>query len=104
MIGRDGESRPPADWRGLAQWLARAQLRRIEDACDRILFGDPLPAGAPVVIAGVGRFMAADLAERLGRSCLGFASLLPEDSADPERVSDCAPAVAVAWLARRAGD
>jgi probable H4MPT-linked C1 transfer pathway protein len=104
MIGRDAESRPPADWRGLAEWLARAQLHRIEDACDRILSGDPLPAEAPVVIAGVGRFLAADLARRLGRPCLGFASLLPEDSADPERVSDCAPAVAVAWLARRAGD
>ncbi len=101
MIGRDSGSAPLAAWRGLAAWLAEVQLRRIEDACRRMLSRVGLPEDAPLLAAGVGRFVAPELARRLGRPALEFARLLPDGEADAARVSDCAPAVAVAWLAQR---
>ncbi|HXG44196.1 MAG TPA: hydantoinase/oxoprolinase family protein [Gemmatimonadales bacterium] len=104
MIGRDVESAPEAAWERLARWLAERQLRRIQDACDRILSREDLPAGAPLVGAGVGRFLAAELAERLRRSYLDFGRLLGGPEAERARGADCAPAVAVAWLAGRGGD
>lgn len=100
MIGRDADSLPLETWRTLARWLAEAQARRIEEACDVVLARDPLPADAPLVAAGVGRFLVSDLAARLHRRCLDFASLLPDPGPEPELVSDCAPAVAVAWLSQ----
>jgi probable H4MPT-linked C1 transfer pathway protein len=101
MIGRDSGSAPLAAWRRLAAWLVEAQLRRIEDACRRVLSRAGLPEDAPLVVAGVGRFLAPELARRLGRPAVEFASLLPVGGADAAHVSDCAPAVAVAWLAQR---
>jgi probable H4MPT-linked C1 transfer pathway protein len=101
MIGRDAETAPLDAWRQLARTLARAQAARIEDACDRLLSGQPLVADAPLVAAGVGRFLAADVAHRLARPCFEFARLLPDPGPELGRVSDCAPAVAVAWLVQR---
>jgi probable H4MPT-linked C1 transfer pathway protein len=101
MIGRDAESFPMAAWYRLAAWLARAQSRRLEDACERLLSRGALPDTAPVVGAGVGRFLLPDIAARLQRPYRDFAHLLPSSGLDPARVSDCAPAVAVAWLAQR---
>ncbi|HUL69379.1 MAG TPA: hydantoinase/oxoprolinase family protein [Gemmatimonadales bacterium] len=103
MIGRDLDSAPPAAWRRLGEWLARAQARRIEDACDRLLSRGELPDDAPVVGAGVGRFIAEEFAGRRNRPYLDFGRLLPEGGVGRERISDCAPAVAVAWLAQRTG-
>jgi probable H4MPT-linked C1 transfer pathway protein len=100
MIGRDAESMPIDAWRRLAAWLAREQSRRIEDACERLITREDLPDAVPVVGAGVGRFLAAELAARLGRPYLEFARLVPATHAEGG-VSDCAPAVAVAWLAQR---
>jgi probable H4MPT-linked C1 transfer pathway protein len=101
MIGRDCDSAPLAAWRQLADWLARAQLGRIEEACDLVLSHAGLPDDAPLVAAGVGRFLVPELGRRLGRPALEFGSLLPAGGADAAYVSDCAPAVAVAWLAQR---
>jgi probable H4MPT-linked C1 transfer pathway protein len=101
MIGRDAEAAPLETWRQLARALARAQACRIEDACDRVLSGRPLAPDGPVVAAGVGRFLAADVAHRLARPCIEFARLLPDPGPEPGRVSECAPAVAVAWLVQR---
>jgi len=103
MIGRDLDSAPPAAWRRLGEWLARAQARRIEDARDRLLSRGELPDDAPVVGAGVGRFIAEEFAGRRNRPYLDFGRLLPEGGVGRERISDCAPAVAVAWLAQRTG-
>jgi (4-(4-[2-(gamma-L-glutamylamino)ethyl]phenoxymethyl)furan-2-yl)methanamine synthase len=102
MIGRDVESAPLAAWQQLAGWLARAQARHIEDAWDRVLSREPLANGAPVVVAGVGRFVAAALAASRGRSVVEFGRLIPVHEAERDRATDSAPAVAVAWLAQRA--
>ncbi len=102
MIGRDVESAPLPVWQQLAAWLAAAQARHIEAGWDRLLSRTVVTADAPVVVAGVGRFVAADLARRCGRSVVEFGCLLPVAEGERERATDCAPAVAVAWLAQRA--
>ncbi|HEX4627759.1 MAG TPA: hypothetical protein VH137_03135, partial [Gemmatimonadales bacterium] len=100
MIGRDVESAPLLEWQRLAEWLARAQARRIEDAWDRLLSREPLADDAPVVIAGVGRFAAAALATTRGRPIIEFGCLAPVHELERDRATDSAAAVAVAWLAR----
>lgn len=99
MVGRDLESASLASWRQLAEWFARTQARQIEDACDRVLSRTGLSAAAPIVSAGTGRFLLPEIAATRGRRCLEFSSLFPAGDAPAERISDCAPAVAVAALA-----
>ncbi len=99
MVGRDADSAPEVAWCRLAEGLAEAQLCRIERECERVLSRGELPASAPVVGAGVGRFLAADLARRLRRPYVDFATLFEGDEPERARAADCAPAVAVAWLA-----
>ncbi len=103
MIGRDVESAPLPEWQRLAVWLADAQATRVDAAWDRLLSRVQVAGDAPVVVAGVGRFVAAELARRRGRSAIEFGCLLPVAEGERERATDCAPAVAVAWLAQRAG-
>lgn len=100
MIGRDAECAPLEDWVRLAGWLAAAQLRRIEDACARILTRAVVPAAAPLVAAGAGRFLAVELARRMGRPLCDFADLVQVCGASRDWVSTCAPAVAVAGLSQ----
>ncbi|MGN2391359.1 hydantoinase/oxoprolinase family protein [Pelomicrobium sp. G1] len=99
MIGRDAASAAPAAWRRLARRLAGYQLAQIEAAARRVLAAAGVEATAPVVGAGVGRFVAARLAARLERPYRDFAGLFHRIRADPEWVAGCAPAVAVACLA-----
>jgi probable H4MPT-linked C1 transfer pathway protein len=103
MIGRDADTMPLDAWRSLARWLMEAQLRAIEHAGILLLSREGLAPDAPVVVAGVGRFLGVALAARLGRAALDFAALLPDAGPDPGLVSDCAPAVAVAWLSQARG-
>lgn len=101
MVGRDLDTRGPAPWRPLADYLAERQLRDLLDAAFQVLGRAPLTPEAPVVGAGVGRFLAADLAGRLGRPYLDFGHLVPESGPEPGPApADCAPAVALALLAR----
>lgn len=103
MIGRDLDSATEAEWRGLAAALRAAQLKRIRAAASRQVDRACLPADAPLVAAGVGRFLIRDLAQRLGRSCVEFGELVPASAALRGRVADCAPAAAVAILAHARG-
>ena len=100
MLGRDLESAPLPAWRQLAEWFARVHVRQIEDACDRVLSRSGLSAEASIVSAGAGRFLLPEIAVARRRHCLEFSTLFPGSVAPPERISDCAPAVAVAALAR----
>lgn len=100
MIGRDAGSAPLSAWRELALWLGEAQLRAVGDACDRLFSIGVLPDQAPVVGAGVGRFLAAKVAATRGRPFVPFASLVEAPPELADAVSNCAPAVAVAWLGR----
>lgn len=100
MIGHDSGSRPLTAWSELAAWLAGVQLGRIFDACAGLIEREGLAMDAPVVGAGIGRFLAEELAARLRRPYVEFGRLLPGIRCDDEAVSDCAPAVAVARLAQ----
>lgn len=102
MVGRDAESGSEAEWRALAEWLAEAQLRRIEDGIALVLSRRLLPADAPIIAAGAGRFLARRLALRLARPRIEFSQLLPGQEGGTDWLDTCAPAVAVACLAQAA--
>jgi probable H4MPT-linked C1 transfer pathway protein len=100
MIGRDAEAAPLARWRQLALWFEESQLQHIAAALARALSRGLLDDAAPLLGAGVGRFLVARLALRLRRPYRDFAELIPDASAAAGWASACAPAVAVAWLLR----
>lgn len=98
MVGADLADGSPADWRRVAAWFARCQRRRIEDAVTLQLSRGLLPAAAPLIGAGCGRFLLEPLALELDRPYRDFASLLDTDPAAAGWTATCAPAVAVALL------
>ncbi len=97
MVGREADEGADAEWTGLAAWFAEAQLRQIADAALLRLSRDDVAVAAPVVAAGVGEGLAAEVARRLRRPCLGFSALIE----GPAEAAHCAPAVAVALLAAK---
>ncbi|MGE0120039.1 MAG: hydantoinase/oxoprolinase family protein [Dongiaceae bacterium] len=99
MLGRDLSSGSPEDWRQLAIHLAERQRQMLHAAIDRISsrggFGDE----APIVGAGIGRFLVKELARRLCRPYLDFADLIEGEPPTREWAARCAPAASVAILA-----
>ena len=103
MIGRDRSEGSAAEWKALAAWFAEAQLRPLHDAAARLLSRPDLPANAPFVTCGAGRFLAERLAGRLGREAIALTDLIADRiEGDPAAISTCGPAVAVALLAAEA--
>ena len=98
MLGREADEAPFIAWTALALYLRRRQLDRIEADARALFERDALPASAPVVGAGCGRFLAARLAQSLDRPYRDFAEII--DCADDVRAmaATCAPAVALALL------
>ncbi|QIB35124.1 hydantoinase/oxoprolinase family protein [Ancylobacter pratisalsi] len=84
--------------RNLARHLSEAQLHRLSRALDCVTSGMESELGL-VVGAGVGRFLAARLAERRESAYLDLADVLTDDPALAGDAADCAPAVAVGLLA-----
>lgn len=103
MVGLDLESAPLADWKGLAAYIAERQLQRLLAACVRQLSSGVVGDKAPLIGAGVGRFVARKLALRCGRGYRDFSNLVQFRLSDTEWVNGCAPAVAVALLAQSIG-
>jgi probable H4MPT-linked C1 transfer pathway protein len=107
MLGRDfGLDASLADVQGVARYLARVQAREIEDAvalqASRVADAN---AALPVIGAGAGCFVAAQVAQLQGRAFQPFQALLEPDlhPALAAQAALAAPAVAVAklaWLAR----
>ena len=99
MVGRDASSAPEQTWRRLASAIAEAQSRQVQEAAERVLSDAKLARDAPLIGAGVGRFVAQQLAARLGRPYRGFESIIDApDGAVAAGAADAAPAVAVALL------
>jgi (4-(4-[2-(gamma-L-glutamylamino)ethyl]phenoxymethyl)furan-2-yl)methanamine synthase len=98
IVGRDEADATEADWRGLAQWFAEAQLRRITDAAMRIMSRGELSPSAPIVTAGVGAPVIDEVARRLQRQGIRFETLLDMTPGIGAHVSQCAPAAALALL------
>lgn len=97
MIGRDVEDAAMEEWRGLARHLAARQAQRIADACARVAAREGIAPDALLVCAGAGRFLAPEIAARLGRRIKEFAALAGRP--DDEWAAVCAPAAALALLA-----
>ena len=98
MLGRDSASADLDVWRGVAEHLSEQQLRFIHEGAVRVLSRVALERDAPVVGAGVGRFLAIVLAQRLARPYVDFATLIAGTAEAREWGARCAPAVAVAAL------
>jgi probable H4MPT-linked C1 transfer pathway protein len=99
LVGRDAESATPQQWDVLAQFFARAQMRRVEDAIALIASREPAALSATVVGAGIGRGVIAKFSRREGRDYRAFDAFLPVKAATASTAADCAPACAVALLA-----
>ena len=102
MVGRDAADAGDAQWRALAAWFAEAQIRSIADGAMLVLSQTELGRAAPVVGAGIGTAVVAEVARRLGRGYVGFADLIDAAPQVRERAAQCGPAAALAALASQA--
>ena len=83
----------------LARYFAEAQIRMITDGAHLVLSHADFGIEAPIIGAGVGRFVVKRLAERLGCAYVDFSDLIEAVPEMRHKVGDCAPASAVALLA-----
>jgi probable H4MPT-linked C1 transfer pathway protein len=99
MLGRDVESAEPAAWARVAGYLAERQRQRLWDGCQTVLSRGLLDPDAPLVAAGIGRFLVEELAHRLERPLIDFGDLVEGTPQAVEGAARSAPAAAVALLA-----
>jgi len=100
MIGCDYSDNELPRWQLFANNLRHQQLTRIQSACERQVNRIQLPKNAPLIGAGVGRFLVKQIALTLDRTYLDFSDLFSGIGILPgHAAADCAPAVAVACLA-----
>ncbi|MFO1104018.1 MAG: hydantoinase/oxoprolinase family protein [Methylocystis sp.] len=99
LAGCDAADLTDAQSRAFAQYLARAQLRAIEDQIALLESREAMMWDAPIVGAGVGRKLAARLAQARGCAFIDFAELIAAPPALAEKAANCAPASALALLA-----
>ncbi len=103
MVGEDLAATGMDNIRNLARWYRQCLLDVITEGLALRLSRGDVAADAPLVGAGVGRFLLAELAARFQRPYRPIDELLcPGDDGLSlhARAADCAPAVAVAQLLR----
>ena len=100
MLGLDLEAAELDDWCRLAQYFSDQQIQTLLSAIDLVLSHSDLDADAPLVGAGVGRFLVKRLAQYCERPYVDLRSLFNAERLAAGDPADCAPAAAVAWLAR----
>lgn len=99
MIGCDYCEAELPRWRQLAMNLRTQQMKRIKLACVKQLQRINSPTKVALVGAGIGRFLAEEIAQDLALIYLDFAGFFDNRAEIMEyNVSDCAPAAAVASL------
>jgi uncharacterized hydantoinase/oxoprolinase family protein len=98
MLGRELGEAPLSEWVEIARHFAACQLGSLEDAARALIAREGLGTDAAVIGAGCGRFMAEQLAKRLGHLYRDFADLIDCAPETREMAAVCAPAVAVALL------
>ncbi|MBB3769839.1 putative H4MPT-linked C1 transfer pathway protein [Angulomicrobium tetraedrale] len=98
MVGQDFTPQVLPAARALARYFAEEQLHRLSRAFDGVASAGPEETDL-IVGAGVGRFLAARLAERRNLAYLDLAQVLTDDENLAREAADCAPAVAVGLLA-----
>ncbi|MEE9396863.1 MAG: hydantoinase/oxoprolinase family protein [Methylococcales bacterium] len=100
MLGRDMESAALVDWQRLAGYIKQKHISTLQNACERQLSRGLLSKDAPIIGAGVGRYVVKEIAGRLGYTYIDFADFVSvgNDDTGSFNVADCAPAVATAIL------
>ncbi|MGC1555921.1 MAG: H4MPT-linked C1 transfer pathway protein, partial [Methylovirgula sp.] len=98
QIGYDAKDVSAGALTQLARFFAEAQLREMTDGACLVLSRTEIDVEAPIIGAGVGRFVARRLAERLGRPYVDFDNVIPVSPEKRVRAGDCVPACAVALL------
>lgn len=96
LLGRDHDGADRDAWRQLARHFAELQKQALHRACDRVLSRGLLSEKAALVGAGIGRFLARDLAARMGRPYLDFGGLIDGPDDIKAWAARCAPAAALA--------
>lgn len=98
MVGADNVDADDQAWAALAQWFAEMQMRAIVDAVMLVNSRHTLSPDTPVVGAGIGAHVVAEIAHRAGRKYVAFDAFL--DVAPQARIAalQCAPAAALAAL------
>ena len=100
MVGCNAEEFSLSQWQQLAYSLREQQLYRIQQSIEKQLSRVETRQTLILVGAGVGRFLIQEIATRLRLEYRDFDTFFSTDLAQPEmQIADCAPAVAVAYLA-----
>jgi probable H4MPT-linked C1 transfer pathway protein len=102
MLGRDLGDSGLLAMIDVARHFAACQVAEIEAAAEALIAREEIPDDAPLIGAGWGRFMALQVAQKLGRPYCDFAELIDCPANTRELAAVCAPAVAVGLLAERA--
>lgn len=100
MLGKDLDTTPLQCWEAVAWYLRTRQLFQIYNSCNQLLSRGVLAAGAKLVGAGVGRFLAEHLADMLRFHYIDFNCMVSKTEQTKAQINagDCAPAVSVARL------
>jgi (4-(4-[2-(gamma-L-glutamylamino)ethyl]phenoxymethyl)furan-2-yl)methanamine synthase len=98
MLGSDAADADDATWKSVARWFAESQIRRITDAAMLVLSGGSSTATMPIVAAGIGHDLIAEVARRLGCTCCTIDELIAVAPEMRVAARYCAPAVALALL------
>jgi probable H4MPT-linked C1 transfer pathway protein len=97
LLGTDAHDFPEQQWQQLAQWFAQQQIMQLQQACQTVLANHSIISQqAPLIGAGIGRYMVQQCAEQLGKDYIDFSSLTNPSS---PQAADNAPAAAIALLA-----
>ena len=99
MLGCDAANADIRTWDLLARWFAEAQIRAIADAVMLVISSCIATSAAPVIAAGIGVGVVAEVARRLELSWERFDELLDVAPEAREAVCYCAPAAALTALA-----
>jgi (4-(4-[2-(gamma-L-glutamylamino)ethyl]phenoxymethyl)furan-2-yl)methanamine synthase len=99
MLGSDAANADSKTWDLLARWFAEAQIRAIVDAVMLVRSSCMATSAAPVIAAGIGVGIVAEVSRRLGVSLERFDELLEVIPEARDAVSHCAPAAALTALA-----
>lgn len=100
MLGTDRQAADTQHWQQLAHWFAEQQIQQLTNTSLHLLSAHTsLPEDAPIIGAGIGRFVAKEIAQRLNRPYLDF--MTPVEAPLAELCCNYAPAAALALLAQR---
>lgn len=104
MTGYEFSDKDLPQWQQLALYIKAQQKNKIRLACEKQLSRNLLGKKDFIIGAGIGRFLARQIARDLAYPYLDFTELFEKkcDGAEMD-VADCAPAVSVALLALEGG-